>query len=164
MMPPRLELVAPGDLIQGALQSMGSQAEAKGVRLQNSVSPGLPQVRADRGQIVRVLVNLLNNAVRHTPGGGEVTLNARSEGSQVIFTVRDTGSGIPKEYLPRIFERFVQVPGATRGGGGLGLSIASSIVRAHGGEITAASEPGLGSAFEFGLLAVPLLIQGTGQK
>jgi NtrC-family two-component system sensor histidine kinase KinB len=149
--PPRFEIAPPHELIRGAVQTVASQAEAKGLVLASEVSSGLPEVRADRTQIGRVLVNLLSNAIRHTPAGGCVRVEARSEGNRVAFCVRDTGTGIPREYLPRIFERFVQVPGATRGGAGLGLSIAQTIVRAHGGEIKADSEPGKGSAFTFTL-------------
>jgi signal transduction histidine kinase len=153
MMPPHLELIQPADLIKATLDSVASQAEAKGVKLSAAPDAQLPPVRADRGQIVRVLVNLLNNAVRHSESGSEVIVSARSNGPEVLFAVKDTGAGIPKEYLPRIFDRFVQVPGATRGGAGLGLSIASSIIHAHGGEIRVESETGHGSTFEFGLPA-----------
>ena len=145
--PPRFEIVAPRELVEAAVQSVASQAAAKGVALSSHVQEALPSVRADRGQIVRVLVNLVNNAVRHTPRGGRVTVEAHLEGEWIAFQVQDTGVGIPKEYLKRIFERFVQVPGATRGGSGLGLSIAQTIVQAHGGTIKAESEPGKGSTF-----------------
>jgi signal transduction histidine kinase len=110
-------------------------------------------VRAARAQIGRVLVNLLGNAVRHTPACGKVVLRAYQEDSApwVTLEVRDTGAGIRPEYLPRIFERFVQVPGATRGGAGLGLAIAQTIVQTHGAEIRAESKPGNGSTFSFRL-------------
>lgn len=149
--PPRLEIVQPRELLESARNTISAQAAAKGVALEGKAPAGLPEVRADRTQITRVLVNLLNNAVRHTPQGGRVDLEASARDGTVVFEVRDTGVGIPREYLPRIFERFVQVPGATRGGVGLGLSIAQTIVRAHGGEISAASEPGRGSTFRFSL-------------
>ena len=96
-------------------------------------------------------MNLLNNAIRHTPSGGSVTVRVARADKQVLFEVRDTGSGIPPDYLAHVFERFVQVPGATRGGAGLGLSIAKTIVEAHGGVISAASEPGHGSVLQFSL-------------
>ncbi len=149
--PPRLEIVAPDELAEAALQSVGTQAEVKGVALAVHVPKDLPCLRADRGQITRILVNLLNNAIRHTPSGGQVTVTAQPETDHLTFHVVDTGVGIPAEYLPHIFERFVQVPGATRGGAGLGLSIAQSIVRAHGGAIRVESEPGKGSDFAFTL-------------
>jgi signal transduction histidine kinase len=110
---------------------------------------------ADRSQIERVLVNLISNAIRHTTSGGHVRVRATSEGDKVTFTVADDGEGIPKEYLAKIFDRFVQVPGATGGGAGLGLSIAHNIVKAHGGNIWAESELGKGSAFHFSLPTAP---------
>ncbi|MGC4046842.1 MAG: ATP-binding protein [Armatimonas sp.] len=95
-----------------------------------------------------MLTNLLGNAIRHTPTGGHITVSAEQNDGKVVLTVHDTGAGIPPNYLESIFERFTQVPGATRGGAGLGLSLARSIVTAHGGEIRAASEgEGKGSTF-----------------
>lgn len=152
---PRLEIVSPHDLVRSAIESVVSQAEAKGRMLGASVPDLMPPVRADRAQIGRVLLNLLSNAIRHTPEGGSIQLEVRRDDGKVAFAVSDSGVGIPPEHLPRIFERFVQVPGATRGGAGLGLSIARTIVQAHGGEIMAASEPGRGSTFTFTLPAIP---------
>lgn len=152
--PPRFEIVSAKELIEAAVQAVMSQAEAKGLALTSDAARELPAVRADRAQIIRVLVNLISNAVRHTPEGGKVVVQAHQEGGTIAFQVRDTGSGIPREYLSRIFDRFVQVPGATRGGAGLGLSIAQTILRAHDGTITAASEPDKGSTFTFTLPTV----------
>ncbi|HZT40614.1 MAG TPA: ATP-binding protein [Chthonomonadaceae bacterium] len=149
--PPRFEIVSPQELVSAAIEPVMAQAEAKGICLAGDATPDLPAVRADRAQVHRVLVNLINNAVRHTPEGGRIVVSARWEEDVVAFRVQDTGAGIPNEYLSRIFERFVQVPGATRGGAGLGLSIARTIVTAHGGTISAESEPGKGSAFTFTL-------------
>jgi len=149
--PPRFEMVRPGDLLESARSSVAAQALDKGVDLHLDISPGLPAVRADRAQVARVVINLLNNAIRHTPSGGRVSVEAQPNGDTLVFRVSDTGSGIPQEYLPRIFERFVQVPGATRGGAGLGLSIAQTIIKAHGGEIAVESTVGKGSTFIFEL-------------
>ena len=126
---------------------MSAEADAKGVSLNVQKTNAGVDVRADKTQITRVLVNLMSNAVRHTPEGGHVTLSAARDAGMVAFRVADTGCGIPAEYLPRIFERFVQTPGATRGGAGLGLSIAQTIVKAHQGAIQAESEVGIGSVF-----------------
>jgi NtrC-family two-component system sensor histidine kinase KinB len=156
-LPPRLEIVAPTELSEAAIESVVTQADAKGVALFEEHDDALPSVKADRNQIARVLVNLLNNAIRHTSAGGRITVSTRAGEGEVLFAVRDTGTGIPEEYLPRIFDRFVQVPGATRGGAGLGLSIVRGLVRAHGGEITAESELGKGSTFTFGL---PTAVRG----
>jgi two-component system, NtrC family, sensor histidine kinase KinB len=155
-MPPRFEVIPPAEIVAQAISTVQGtvqgQAAAKGVSVTDDTKPRTPEVRADRGQVGRVLVNLLSNAIRHTPAGGTVTVTAlATENSMVRFAVKDTGVGIPPEYLPRIFERFVQVPGATRGGAGLGLSISEAIIRAHGGEMQAESEPGRGSMFWFTL-------------
>lgn len=149
--PLQMEAIPAAELVQAAAEAVAAQVEAKGLTLELEIPDSLPSVQADHRQIVRVLVNLLNNAIRHTPETGRITLTAAQEDAQVAIDIRDTGTGIPEEYLPRIFERFVQVPGATRGGAGMGLSIAQSIVRAHGGEITVQSKPNQGSVFTFRL-------------
>jgi PAS domain S-box-containing protein len=149
--PPRFEIVPPRELVDAATAAVRSQMEEGALALSEDIPMDIPGVRADRAQITRVLVNLLSNAVRHTPRGGRITVRTCETDDKVAFRVEDTGSGIPTDYLPRIFDRFVQVPGATRGGAGLGLSIAKTIVRAHGGDIRAESEPGQGSVFTFTL-------------
>jgi PAS domain S-box-containing protein len=152
--PPRFEVVSPQELLETAQQSIERQAKTQGVLLTMVADGNLPGVRADRGQIGRVLNNLLSNAVRHTAQGGEITLGAVKEEETVRFFVQDTGTGIPPEYVACIFERFVQVPGATRGGAGLGLSLAQVMVQAHHGEITVQSALGEGSTFSFSLHTV----------
>lgn len=137
------------DAVDAACRAVVSQAESKGVRLETGVAEGLPQMKADRAQVTRVVVNLLNNAIRHTEKGGLVKVSAQVQSGKLAIQVTDTGSGIPGLFLPRIFDRFVQVPGATRGGAGLGLSIAESIVQAHGGEIGVQSEVGNGTSVTF---------------
>ena len=137
-------------MITRTATAVATQAEKQGVVL-TMETPPVRTVRADAGQIHRVLLNLLNNAIRHTPSGGNITVRVARADKQVLFEVRDTGSGIPADYLAHVFDRFVQVPGATRGGAGLGLSIAKNIIEAHGGTITAISKPGQGSALQFSL-------------
>jgi two-component system, NtrC family, sensor histidine kinase KinB len=143
----RRQPAQPADMVKSAATAVQNQANQKGVRLITEAEASLPQVSVDAGQIVRVLINLANNAIRHTEAGGEVCLGARQQNGKLLLTVRDTGCGIPAEYSKRIFERFVQVPGATRGGAGLGLSIARSIAEAHGGTLSVESTPGKGSLF-----------------
>ena len=107
---------------------------------------------ADRTQIERVVTNLVINAIRYTKQG-EIKVTAESRGRYVAFLVSDTGAGIPQEYLPLIFDKCVQVPGAPMGGAGLGLAISRLIVEAHGGQISVQSAEGRGSAFTFTLRA-----------
>ncbi len=144
---PRQLHVAPAELVKSAANAVQNQAAQKGVSMQTQVAEGLQTIEADAGQIVRALINLANNAIRHTEKGGEVRLQAEQKDGKLRLSVADTGCGIPADYQERIFDRFVQVPGATRGGAGLGLSIARSIAEAHQGEICVESEPGKGSTF-----------------
>jgi two-component system phosphate regulon sensor histidine kinase PhoR len=105
---------------------------------------------ADRARLV--LTNLVHNAVKFTPPGGQVTVAARPDGEEVILSVQDTGVGIPADDLPRIFERFYKADRARSGGGtGLGLAIAKHIVQGHGGRIWVESVEGEGSSFYFTL-------------
>jgi NtrC-family two-component system sensor histidine kinase KinB len=156
--PPRFELIDPATIISSSADAVRPQAEEKGVELNIESSENLPGFRADAAQIGRVLINLLNNAIRHTPAGGRVTLSAQvsADSGKLLFKVCDTGAGIPEAYKDRIFERFVQVPGATGGGSGLGLSIARNIVKAHQGEISVESSPGEGSMF---IVTLPLGVE-----
>lgn len=92
--------------------------------------------------------NLLDNAVKFTPPGGEIVLEAREARTHAVLIVRDTGTGIDAGDLPRVFDRFYRADRSrSMPGNGLGLSFAAAIARAHGGEITAESRPGMGSAF-----------------
>lgn len=141
--------ISPAELVELGVSPLRAQAEAKEVRLELQVPPDLPFVLGDAAQLARVLSNLVSNALRHTPAGGRVGVRASRENEREHFQVCDTGEGIPAEYLSRVFDRFVQVPGATAGGAGLGLPIARKIVEAHGGEIWAESEPGHGACFHF---------------
>lgn len=138
-------------LITAAVDEYKAEAEAKGVILNAQVTTSEVSVLADRERIGHVFSNLIGNAVRYTPKGGSIILDARVANGTVRFTVADTGTGIPKEYQDRIFEKFFQVPDAKTKGTGLGLYIAKEIVRAHDGEIGVESKPGEGSTFWFTL-------------
>ena len=114
----------------------------------------LPQVWADEERVLQVLANLLTNALRHTPQGGEVRLRAFRQGEAVAFQVADTGPGIPEEHLPHIFERFYRVDKARsrkEGGSGVGLTVAKGLVEAMGGRIFVESRVGEGTTFTFTL-------------
>ena len=147
---PTLELTRATDLINAATRELRPQVESKGLAFKVDAPAELPNVRADRTQIERVLVNLVGNAIRYTTQG-EIRISALPRGNFVAVSVADTGTGIPQEYLPHIFDKFVQVPGAPTGGVGLGLAITRLIVEAHGGQISAQSEPKKGSTFTFTL-------------
>jgi two-component system, NtrC family, sensor histidine kinase KinB len=147
---PALAPVKARDLINGATKELRPQVESKGLNLKVEAPVDLPLVRVDRSQVERVLTNLVVNAMRYTRHG-EIRISAQSRGNAVAVSVSDTGSGIPQEYLPHIFDKFVQVPGAATGGAGLGLAISRLIVEAHGGQISVQSEPSRGSTFTFTL-------------
>ena len=130
----------------------------RAVTLDSRISDELPSVDADRERMHQVLFNLVDNAVRFTPPGGEVTVSAQRHNGMVQVAVADTGVGISPEHLPRLFERFYRVdPARSRedGGTGIGLAIARSVVEAHGGHIRAESELGKGSTFTFDLPVAP---------
>jgi len=141
--------IAPGALLERAVAAYGMQAEQQGITLRTEIAAGLPSVKVDAQRMAQVLGNLVSNALRHTPAGGEVTLSASQEDGVVLLSVHDTGDGIPPEDLPHIFERFYRGDQARQsfGASGLGLSIAKSIVEAHGGSLTVASATGQGSTF-----------------
>jgi len=125
-------------------------------------------VAADRERIHQVVFNLVDNAVRFTPPGGEVTIRAWREDERVQIEIHDTGVGVAPEHLPRVFERFYRAdPARSRddgGGTGIGLAIARSIVEGHGGRIVATSEPGRGAAFTFGLPAAHAAVPATDRR
>jgi len=146
----------PEALVTAAVDSVAEAYETKGVRLVTDIAPGLPELSLDPERMGQVLGNLLDNALRHTPTGGTVTISATlSSGTDgVALSVADTGEGIPAEHLTHVFERFYRVdPGRDRahGGSGIGLAIAKALVEAHGGQLTATS-PGTGHGSTFRVL------------
>jgi signal transduction histidine kinase len=147
--------VSMATLLQTAVDRLHSQFEDKDVRLRIEVPSALPPVHADASRLLQVLLNLLGNALRYTPPGGQVTVSACREAQQMVVRVHDTGIGIAAEHLPLLYERFFRVDksrASASGGSGIGLTIAKHLVEAHGGRIQAAS-PGLGqgSTFSFTL-------------
>ena len=150
---PRPEPVEPIELVRPAVARLGALAGRSSVSLELDLPSRLPSVLADREKIGQVLTNLLHNAIKFTPAGGRVVVGAASEDGAVRFEVRDTGVGIARDEVDRVFERFYKSERSRAGGGtGLGLAIARHIVDAHGGSIAAKSEgPGRGSTFSFTL-------------
>jgi len=147
---PQLATVSARDLLTTAVKELRPQVEAKGLALSVDAPVELPRVSVDRLQIERVISNLVINALRHTKHG-QIKISAEQRDNHVAVSVSDTGSGIPTEYLPHIFDKFVQVPDASTGGAGLGLTISKSIVEAHGGQISVQSQIGRGTTFTFTL-------------
>ncbi len=153
----KLQRASLTDLLSDTLSAMRAMAERRGVRLDGHVSHDIDPVQIDPEKIQRVLYNLLSNAIRHTPAGGDVLLTAEAVGDGVRVTVKDSGEGIASEDLPHIFERFYRGERArTRDshgerGAGLGLAVARGLIEAHRGTITVDSQPGQGARFVFTL-------------
>jgi len=146
-----LQPVRPGELLQRLAASYQNQAEQNDIRLTVSIEPDLPVIQADPERMQQALSNLVSNAMRFTPAGGEISLAARRVGDTIWLDVEDTGSGIAADVLPHIFERFYQGDASRQqDGSGLGLAIAKSIIELQGGTISAASA-GLGAGSVFSI-------------
>ena len=152
-----------GDVIADVVKALAGQAQAKRQELRYEVVAGLPELMGDRDRLNQVLTNLVSNASRYTPEGGEIEVLAYPVEGAVRVDVRDTGIGISPEDLGRIFERFYRADHPLvqeAGGSGLGLSIAKMFVEMHGGRLWVESELGKGSAFT---LVLPMPVRGEGQ-
>jgi len=145
----------PADLGKIAAEAAGAlepQFTDAGLDLIVDAAPAA--IDADEGRITQIITNLLTNAAKFTPPGGQVTLTTRADGATARLTVADTGPGIPPADLPHIFERFWRGPGAAGcSGSGIGLAVATELAAAHGGTLTAASPPGSGAIFTLTLPA-----------
>lgn len=139
------------EVVQRTVEAFRPGAEVKGVTITMNITPDIPLVNMDRTRITQVLNNLLSNAIRHTPDGGNITVSGKMVNqSSVRITISDSGEGITPEDLPFIFDRFYRAdPSRTRstGGVGLGLTIAKQLLEAHGGTISAENTTGSGSDF-----------------
>ena len=138
-------------LLDEALRTLRPLIDDRKIKLDVNVQKGLPRVRADTERIQQVISNLVGNALKFTPSGGSITIAARRDGEDVIFSIADTGSGIAADQLPKVFDRYWQSARTDRQGAGLGLAIAKGIVEGHGGQIRVASKPGEGTRVEFTL-------------
>jgi len=158
-------VVGIDSILNDAILTARPQIEAAEHTLRVSLPSGPLVVEADPGRLVQVFANLLSNAARYTPRGGQITLKARREGEQAVVSVQDNGIGIPPDMLNGIFDMYRQVDRPderTRGGLGIGLTLARNLVRLHGGTIEARSEgPGRGSEF---IVRLPLLSAEVARK
>jgi two-component system phosphate regulon sensor histidine kinase PhoR len=144
--------VNPCELLAAAQERMSLQAERQHLEVTLNCADDLPPILADAPRIIQVIVNLLHNAIKFTPPGGKINLTAVRKDDFCVFSVSDTGVGIPAEELPRIFERFYKADRARSGGGtGLGLAISRHMVEAHEGQIWVESEEAKGSTFYFSI-------------
>ena len=150
---PECEPVALAELVSDVAQKFRLEAERRGATIDVDAGEGLPMVEADIALVERVLENLIDNALSHSPDGGAVRIPIRRDGDAVRVTVSDSGPGIAPEHLPRVFDRFYQAGNAHRGNAhaGLGLAIAKRIVELHGTRLDVESTPGRGAAFSFRL-------------
>jgi two-component system phosphate regulon sensor histidine kinase PhoR len=148
--PLNLVSTRPIDIVSPAYERLRLQAQRAGLTLTIECPDDLPAVLADGSRLQQVVVNLLHNAIKFTPSGGQVTVCATRQDREILFAVTDTGIGIAAEDLPRIFERFYKVDRSRASSGtGLGLAIVRHLVEAHGGRIWVESEVGKGSTFNF---------------
>jgi NtrC-family two-component system sensor histidine kinase KinB len=156
----QLYQLAPADLVDGAVREMREIAAAAEIALRTAIMPDLPPVHIDRQRMDYVITNLITNAIKYSPKGSEILVRAeigkmRTAQPGVRFSVTDQGAGIAPEHQEHIFERFYRVPGTTKSGAGLGLSIAREVVTIHQGELGVISQPGKGSEFFFVLPFAP---------
>jgi len=151
-------LLSPGELVSEAVDMQRALATASSIDLVLEAAADVPQILGDRDRLLQVFENLIGNALKFTPAGGQVRVGVARSESGALFWVADTGRGMTPEDLKRIFERFWQASARTgRLGAGLGLPITKGIVEAHGGHIWAESTPGQGSRFIFAIPEAPLL-------
>jgi light-regulated signal transduction histidine kinase (bacteriophytochrome) len=145
------------DLLEQACALLVTLTSHKNIELNCTSAQGL-SFDADPQRLFQVLSNLLGNAIKFTPAGGRIDVTAWQVGDKVLISVRDNGNGIPAAHIPHIFERYWSTREGNPNGSGLGLYICRAIVRAHGGELWAQSEPGVGSEFTFSIPALVTVV------
>ena len=138
-------------LVTEAMESATPLATAAQLRVSCDVADQMPSVASDRERVLQVFANLIGNAIKFTPKGGEIRILTSLDNGEVRFTIADSGPGIPPEHLNHVFDRYWQAKSTAKLGTGLGLSIAKGIVEAHGGRIWVESPPGSGAQFNFTL-------------
>jgi signal transduction histidine kinase/HAMP domain-containing protein len=145
--------VSAREIADNALAATSTAAKEKAISIKLQIAENLPAVLADKEKAGWVLVNFLSNAIKYAPRESKVDVDITNENGQVVFSVRDQGAGIEKQYQEKVFERFFKVPGTKTNGTGLGLSISKEFIEAMSGKISVQSEPGMGSTFTFSLPA-----------
>jgi signal transduction histidine kinase len=138
-------------IVDECVEMLKPLAEAKSITLKTILNFGRIKLRCDHEKIIRVLSNLVGNAIKFTPSGGNIVISVEQKCGKGLFAVRDTGKGIDSKEIPHLFDRFWQMRKKNKEGTGLGLSIAKRIVEAHQGEIWVKSMPGVGTIFYFTL-------------
>ena len=144
--------VNPSKLMASAIDATKMQAEQKNISVSTNFEENLPKVRADFEKMVWVLTNILSNAIRYSYENSNILVSIKRSGNQVLFSVQDSGQGIPQEYLAKIFNRYFRVPGSKKEGTGLGLAISKEFIESQGGSIQVESELALGSKFTVSLV------------
>jgi signal transduction histidine kinase len=146
----------PAEVVTEAVETFQAQASGSGISLTAEIAPGVPSIAFDAARILQVLCNLLSNALKFTPAQGTVVARLEQVEHNVVYSVSDTGEGIPDDQMEAVFDRFVQLTKNDRRGVGLGLFISKCIVEGHGGRIWVANRMGPGSTFSFSLPVAPL--------
>jgi len=146
--------VKPASIVNNAINTVSTAAKEKEIHFERHYDEELPAVRADAEKTGWVLNNFLSNAIKYSSPGSKISVNIKLVDGSLQFSVKDEGTGIPEEYLPKIFERFFKVPGSNKTGTGLGLAISKEFIEAEGGKIWVKSKAGEGSEFGFDLPVV----------
>ena len=143
--------VNPEEIIENAIQAVAIGAKEKEIIIKDISVKNLPFIQADADKTTWVLNNFLTNAIKYSFNKSSIEVSAVQENGGMVFSVTDHGPGIDREYLPRLFERYFQVPGSKEKGTGLGLAISKDFIEAQGGKIWVESEIAKGSVFYFSL-------------
>jgi len=146
-----LKKVDPQTIIENAMQAVAGNSKEKEIVIKNTSNKALPAIEADADKTIWVLINFLTNAIKYSFNNSSIEVRASEQNESLVFSVKDYGSGIDAAYVPRLFERYFQVPGSKEKGTGLGLAISKEFVEAQEGKIWVESEPGKGSVFNFSL-------------
>ncbi len=141
----------PKNIVDKAMHAVETNAREKNISIKNYTADNLPNINADEDKTIWVLNNFLTNALKYSPENNEVEISVYQQENNIIFSVKDHGRGIAKEYQSKLFDRYFKVPGSNEKGTGLGLAISKDFIEAQGGKIWMESEPGQGSVFSFTL-------------